>query len=60
LTSVLTRRNVIDMNTTRIANIAIPSPRNPSETTTAVAEVIRQRLHTSTSTDVLRARLARA
>ena len=44
----------------QIANIAIPSPRNPSETTTPAAEVIRQRLHTATSTDVLRARLVRA
>jgi len=44
----------------QIANIAIPSPRNPAESTTPAAEVIRQRLHTSTSTDVLRARLVRA
>jgi len=44
----------------QIANIAIPSPRNPQESTTAVAEIIRQRLHAATSTDALRARLARA
>jgi hypothetical protein len=49
------------MNTiANIANIAIPSPRQPHEQTTPVAEIIRRRLVSSTSTSELRHRLANA
>lgn len=44
----------------QIANITIPSPRKADETTTAVAELVRQRLVAAASTDNLRARLAAA
>ena len=42
----------------RIADIAIPSPRNPNEQTTAVAEIVRGRLVAATATSDLHARLA--
>lgn len=46
------------MNAQTFANITIPSPRNPDEQTTPVAEVTRQRLAAKTSTSELQRRLA--
>ena len=44
----------------QLANIQIPSPRRPLEQTTPVAEVLRERLTTSSSTEELRRRIAAA